>query len=442
MCMPQVLCLLLLPLSEQPPEFKLIRYEEDWSNQRSNSLKNIPMGSRGMYLTIGGETRQRYEYFRNPVWGLDPDDGNGYLLQRYMLHADLHLGSRLRVFSQMKSGIESGRIGGPRPPDRDELDVHQAFVEVKSPGSAIQLRAGRQEISLGSSRLVGIREGPNVRQSFDGGRLSGESTHWRVDLLAIRPAETNPGKFDDSIGHRQSFWGAYATAKRRRWGSADLYYLGLDRKNHEFDQGAAREQRHSAGVRWYDKVRAWDFDYEGLWQFGTFGSSQIRAWTVASNSGYTLESLALRPRIGLKADIASGDRNPLDRRLGTFNALFPKGAYFSEADLLGPYNIMDLHPSVTVPIGRGVTVSADADYFWRQSTRDGIYDMPGNLIVSGREARSRYIGAHANVMLEWEATRHLSFTANYLHFFPGPFLREVGLGHAVDFVGLWATFKF
>jgi len=441
MRIPRVLCLLFVRLiAAELPEFKLIRYEEDWSSQRPDSLKYIPFGGPGTYLSIGGETRQRYEYFLNPVWGLDPSDGNGYLLQRYMIHADLHIGSRFRVFGQLKSGIETGRNGGPRPPDRDELDVHQAFVELKA--SAMRLRAGRQEVSLGSSRLLGIREGPNVRQSFDGGRLFAENARWKVDLLALRPAETNRWMFDDSIGHRQSFWGVYATAKRQRWGSTDIYYLGLDRKSHEFDQGTAREQRHSVGARVFDKKGAWDFDYEGIWQSGTFGDSKIRAWTAATNSGYTLENVPLRPRIGMKADIASGDKNPLDRRLGTFNALYPKGAYFSEADLLGPYNIMDLHPSVTLSIGRNITLSPDADFFWRQSTRDGIYDMPGNLIVSGRDAKARYIGAHANVVLEWEATRHLRFTANYLHFFPGPFLREVGLGRPVNFVGLWATFKF
>jgi hypothetical protein len=72
--------------------------------------------------------------------------------------------------------------------------VHQAFVEVKLPNAAdsvFHLRVGRQEINLGSSRLVGIREGPNVRQSYDGGRLAIEHSHGRVDLLAVRPAIRN-----------------------------------------------------------------------------------------------------------------------------------------------------------------------------------------------------------------------------------------------------------
>jgi len=42
---------------------------------------------------------------------------NKYLLQRYMLHTDVHLGSRFRFFGQLKSGIEVNRVSGPRPAD-------------------------------------------------------------------------------------------------------------------------------------------------------------------------------------------------------------------------------------------------------------------------------------------------------------------------------------
>jgi len=438
------------------PAYKTIRYEEDWSSLASpaartrlfDPLKYIPLAfCDGCYLTLGGDVRERYEYARNPSWGLDPPDSNGYLLQRYMLHADLHLGPRLRVFAQLKSGIANGQPDGPRPPDEDQLDLHQAFVEATlwapHDGTRLSVRAGRQEVNLGSSRLVSIREGPNVRQSFDGARLTFEHARWSIDALALRPAETNRGIFDDSPNHKQSLWGIYASGPlRARTASLDLYYLGLDRKSHRFDQGAAREQRHSLGARIFGKPAQWDYDTEAIWQFGDFGPSRIRAWTVASNTGYTWHALPLQPRLGLKADIASGDKNPLDRTLGTFNALYPKGAYFSQADLLGPYNLMDLHPSLALRLSRTLTLTPDADFFWRNSTHDGIYDTPGNLLASGKSAQSRRVGAHANVAVEWRASRQLTFEAHYLHFFPGPFLREVHLDRRVNFVGVWATYKF
>jgi hypothetical protein len=442
-------------LNPQRPAYKLLRYDEDWSSLREHdgrsdwfdSLKYVPFGtSDGWYLTVGGEIRERYEFVDHGAWGRDPLD-NRYLLQRYMLHTDVHLGSRFRFFGQLKSGIEVNRTGGPRPADEDRLDVHQAFVDAglwHSGKDSVTLRVGRQEMSFGSSRLVSVREGPNVRQSFDGARLTLNAAGWQLDAFATKPVETGRGVFDDSPDHTRSFWGVYGVRSFPLLpkGNIDLYYLGLDRKRARFDAGTGREERHSAGTRIWGKTESWDYNYEVVFQWGRFGSGDIRAWTAASDTGYRIDSIKLRPRFGLKADVASGDHNPVDNRLGTFNALFPKGAYFSEADLLGPYNLMDLHPSVELQITSSITLTPDADFFWRQSTHDGIYGIPGNLLQSGRGATARYIGCHTSAQLEWRINRHASVTAMYLHFFPGEFLRQAPPDRHVNFVATWVTYRF
>ena len=40
----------------------------------------------------------------------------------------------------------------------------------------------------------------------------------------------------------------------------------------------------------------------GLTCWGSFGNGDIRAWTAASDTGYTIESLPFRPRFSLKAE--------------------------------------------------------------------------------------------------------------------------------------------
>jgi hypothetical protein len=78
------------------PSYKTLRYEEDWAylkdaDQRSDYLdgvKYIPLrNSEDWYVSIGGELRERYERFGNPLWGQDPEDNNGFFLQRiYAAH--------------------------------------------------------------------------------------------------------------------------------------------------------------------------------------------------------------------------------------------------------------------------------------------------------------------------------------------------------------------
>src|SRR5215510_3735560 len=148
--------------SEGRPAYLQLRYNEDWSflrdeSKRSDALdriKYIPLGREGWYATLGGELRLYHENFRNETWVSEPADNNGFWLQRLMLHADWHFGERVRVFSQLKSGAIEDRVGGPRPPDRDDLDAHQLFVDYNfstEKNHSLTLRVGRQEMSFGSS---------------------------------------------------------------------------------------------------------------------------------------------------------------------------------------------------------------------------------------------------------------------------------------------------
>lgn len=77
------------------------------------------------------------------------------------------------------------------------------------------LRAGRQEKTLGTSRLIAVREGPNIRLAFDGARASRKQGSHRIDAFAFafafRPVLNRPEAFDDNANKSQSLYGLYAT---------------------------------------------------------------------------------------------------------------------------------------------------------------------------------------------------------------------------------------
>jgi len=459
-----IVALLTIPLTSasadtgtprQPPPYRLNRADEDYRYLAAQTrltdpwdpLKYVLLNESGSwYLSLGGEARERYEYFRHPNWDKDSKD-NGYLLHRFFLHADLHLGEHTRVFSQLQSSLEGGRRGGPRPADRDELDFHQAFLDLKldlSADETLILRSGRQELIYGSQRIISAREGPNVRQSFDGFRLMYRTTEVQLDGFATKPAETKRHVFDDGTDNSKALWGAYAVMPFPLFpkGNLDIYYIGLYRSKAGFDQGAARETRHSAGARLWRSEPPLDYNFEAIYQWGSFGNGSISAWTVASDTGYTLDSMPLRPRFGLRADIASGDEDPANPDLQTFNPLFPKGNYFSEAGLVGPANFIDLNPCLDLHISKQLTLIFNWDFFWRESTRDGLYNNAVALVRSGRTSDARYVGSMPQAQLLWNIDRHLSFVAIYGHFFAGRFLKESGHGDNVDYLTTWLTYKF
>jgi hypothetical protein len=352
--------------------YKLLREDEDWSFLSDRSLrkdfwdpiKYIPLRSNAAdwYATVGGEVRDLWEQVGNDNWGQQPFT-NGYFNQRYMPYVDFHFGNHFRIFVEPKSGLNTYRIPGPRPIDEKRLDFQAGFLEL---GTATcnwtKVQAGRLELEYGSGRLIDIREGPNVRLSFDGFRVMGKINVWRIDGFAVRPDVDNFGFFDNEPNHQIGFWGVYATRSLPESVSLEAYYLGLNRKNATFQRGTAQELRHSVGARLSrpiaTKQPGWDFDYEALWQFGAFGSANIRAWTVASETGYRFPTRSMKPRFSAKADISTGD-HPNSNTLGTLNPLFPKGNYFGVLATVGPgpFNFIDIHPRIDVTFPYGISAS-------------------------------------------------------------------------------------
>lgn len=417
-------------------------------NAFPGAMKRIPLDrDEQVFLSLGGEVRQRYEYTRDPLFGADPQDDAGVWLQRYTLHGDLRLGPYLRVFGQFSSALEAGRAGGLSPVDRNELALQNAFVDLNlplGPEADLALRGGRQELQFGSGRLVDVREGPNVRRTFDAARATLELPGWRLDALAARPRLPRPGAFDDEADDDQALWGVYAVGGEDwlPFGALDLYYLGFENDAGAFAQGTARERRHSIGARSHGTARGWDWNWEAIYQFGSFGDGGISAWTLASDTGFTFENRPWRPRIALSANIASGDGDPADADLGTFNPLFPRGNYFSEAAVLGPRNFFNLHPFVTVRPTEAWSLTADMNFFWRLDTNDGVYAPAGQLVRGPSGSDERFVGSAFSLTSEYALTENWSFTAIYTHFFAGQFIRETGPSEDIDFFELTLQFKF
>jgi len=437
--------------------YPLPTYEEDWRALQGvdrtdvwDPVKFVPLSADGTTsLSLGGEARVTYERFGNQNFGLTPPDPDGYLLQRYLLHTDVHAGSRVRVWTEFNSGLENGRIGGPRPViDEDKLDLHQAFVDLTvgatGPSAAV-LRVGRQEIALGAGRMYALREGPNVPLSFDGVRAIAHAGPWRLDGWAARPVDNTPGVFDDRSHHSFNVWGVYGsrviTLSRQSVG-LDVYYLGLARDAAHFDQGTAKETRHTFGARVWQKG-VWAYDAEAMFQAGRFGAGDIRASRFVIEGSHLVADAVWSPRLGLVLDVASGDKNPADPNLQTFNALFQSGTYSGRAQLLGPSNSIRFEPSVTLAPARHVLVSAGWGFYWRQSAYDALYGIPGQVVVPSNGVTDRYEGSRPTAQIDWQLTRHLSAHVNWIYAFNGRFEeRSVHATPTMSYVSSWVTYRF
>lgn len=412
-----------------------------------NALKNIPFNpDQAVTLSLGGQLRIRPESSRGPVFGLVVPARNDGLLIRTLLSADLHIGPYMRTFLELVSGQAPVWSGTPPATQFDPLDLQQGFGELMLPAEAgsFVIRAGRQEMSFGSSRLVSVRESPNVRRAFDGVRAAWiGSPDTRVDAFITRPVVPLSGVFDDGSDPGQAFWGVYGTTKVPGVPGLkfDLYYLGLDRANASFAQGVADERRHSVGGRLFGKNDGFDWNVEAAYQFGRFGQADIHAWTVSAEVGYTFAHLPFAPRLGLNADAISGDNNLKDGKLGTFNPLFPKLPYFSEANLTAPANLFDIQPNITLALTPKLKLNLGWNPLWKQAEADALYGPAITPVARTAGGSGRYLGQQVSTTLEWKATDHLTLGGTYVAYTPGERIRQAG-GTSGSFAAGWITVSF
>ncbi len=442
--------------NEERPSFNSSRYEENYQflrdpSQRTDffdSVKYIPLNkSESLYLTLGGETRQHYEFISNNNWGKGTQDDNGYYLQRYLVHADLHAGERTRFFVEMMSGIETGREGGPRGVDKDPLAVNQGFIDFKlwdESEQSLTLRAGRQEIIFGSRRFFNYRERPNMRLSHDAVTGIYRTGEWDVRAFGARPVTLNPDVFDNDSGPVKTVWGLYGVRQNLPFAlNTDLYYIGLHSRNATYDQGQAEETRHTFGTRIWGKKKNLDYNFEFLYQFGRFGQGDIHAYAFASDTGYTIPlGGPTKVRFSLRADVYSGDDDPNDADLNSFNPFFPKGKHISQLAASGLINQRDLHPRINLTLDKHWSLTASTLFIWRDSLNDGVYSIGNGVLRSGQSSRARYVGTQPELEVKYSFNRHLDLKGTFVYFRAGKFLEQSTNGSDTTYLGSMLTFRF
>jgi hypothetical protein len=369
------------------------------------------------------------------------------MLQRYLGGADIHVSTRLRFFTEVQSGIINGRLRSPRPTDSNTLDLHQAFVEWRQPlrnDRGISVKAGRQELAIGSTRLISASPGLNVKRSFDGAGVFYRSGSWILAGAAARLVGLQGGTFDDWSDPGQSFWGAAVSRSSPLFERGELgaYYLGVDRRESLYAQGTAPERRHTVGVKWAGAAGRIVLNYDGLLQWGTFGDASIRAWAFATETGYQLMSRGWRPRVSVRADFASGDRDASDPALNAFNPLFPGNSYSGAVGLLGPTNLTDLTPALTMSPRPGLTLGIEAPSYWRTSTADGVYGTDLRLLIRPDAGTGKYVGTNPGVLVVWQATRHTQLQGVITRFLPGGFLDDTFISSGFGFYSASMVYRF
>ena len=381
-------------------------------------IKVIDLGADNL-LSFGGSYREQFEFFNNEEFSFSPNRENGWFLRRFLVHSDLRLGKGFKVFGELGSSLIKGKEE-LAPVDKDQLYVNQFFAEASIANFTITL--GRENLKIGSRRLIDPREGPNVRQAFDHVALEWQNGQKSFLFFGGSPVVSQTGVFDnDQFANEEWLWGAYA---KRLWSghfNLDGYYTGVHCGSSVYELGTAEELRHSIGLRAWKTTGDWQFDNEAIFQFGSFGNQDILAWTISFD---VKNQFNVQHLLGIKSELISGTTD--ENTLGTFNPLYPRGAYFGRVARFGPANLIDVHPYWNFSTGK-FTMEIDYDVFWRFSVEDAVYGPPLNIVLEG-DSNARFIAQQIGTIFNYEFSPFsmIELEANYI--FSGDYIEEVRPG--------------
>ncbi len=410
-----------------------------------------------------------------------------WFLNRIRLGLLLKPVSWLKIYAQ---GQDSREIDSDRPDipgllgaeGNDSVDLRQGYVEL---GDAklfpLTLKVGRQVLLYGDERLIGPLDWSNLSRTFDAVKLRWEEQKWSLDAFASSVVVPNAGEFNQSdfvngneTRRGQVFSGVYFTTTALSFQTTDLYALYLhENPNPKYQPRPLGDTNFATfGIRVKSKPGAFahqppaapsdgksapapapppkavGFDYGGemAFQTGEVRGLDLSSFAINAGVGYTFD-VAWTPRVGVEYNYASGDKNPADGDIQTFQNLFPTNhKFYGIMDVTAWQNMQQIMASVTVHPCKTVTALVDYRAFFIASTDDVWYRANGvtpvrPLTPAARDA-GRYEGSQIEVVVTWSPKKYFQLQGGYAHFFAGTYLADTGPSSDANFGYVQATFSF
>jgi len=430
--------------SEKPPQsgypaFALMQhslFDADWRylddpktppKDISERLKRMHLGSNWLFSTGGTAWTRYFSETNSRLTGTD----NNFSQYRARVYGDLWYKDFFRIYAE---GIFAGTQGLDLPAlpiDLNQNDFLNLFIDLKVwefGDTPVYARVGRQELLLGSQRLISPLDWANTRRTFQGARIMTTGEKFNFDAFWAQPVIPN-SKGIDSVDTNINFAGVWGTYKPKKGTTVDLYALMFDNKSTIVQSGINRAPNNinTIGSRYAgDKDSRFLWEFEGAIQFGQQGTNDLFAGMATAGLGYHPKDVKWNPTMWLYYDYASGDNNPNSGSFNTFNQLFPFGHYYlGWADIVGRQNIHDVSASLTLYPAKWMTLWLQAHNFWLASSKDALYGPAGGALRrDATGAAGNFVGNELDTIMNFHLGKRTDLLVSYSYLFAGDFLRN------------------
>ncbi len=391
------------------------------------------------WLDLAVEQRTRFEFLDEPFRPGEADTQSQYP-QRTRLRVGVDAPAGFRFLAE----LQDSRTWGDGPDDFtgstiDKVSFAQLFAsytkrELLGSKLRLDLHLGRMSLDFGSRRLVARNGYRNTTNAFEGVHVAlGDGALWRARAFYTRPVLLDPSYFENESEGQLRFWGAAFEDKHAAWLNFDLYYFGLHDRLGSGSTVARSYQTFGARALRAPKLAQWDYELEGMGQFGQRTVTRAgmpteldqEAFAGHAELGYTFAA-PWSPRLVAQFEYASGTANPNGDESATFDPLF--GARRGDlivTGIYGPFRRSNiLSPGVRLQIAPRPDLKAFLKVrYWRLAQEKDAFAGTGLSDASG-EAGSN-LGTDIELSAQWSPKPWLVLETGYDHWFKGSYLDDV-----------------
>ena len=417
-------------------------------------------------LTVDLQEKMRFEArennfdFNSEVNG--PQDAS-WLLQRFRLGLGYAVTPWLKLYVQ---GQDVRELGGSRPNEigafaaegDDSVDLLKAYVQAGDLKKGFSATLGRQFLSYGDQRLIGPLEWLNQARTFDAVRLRYAAPTWSLDLFSASPVnfmdhEWNKSNFlDDDDSVNDLFSGLYASTQWVPINATTDFYLLHKRDDGTAAFGPRRGDTSfiTLGTLWKGdpkKLGGWDYETEMAFQTGEVNGRDLTAFAGHWGLGYNWSACRWKPRLGIQYNCATGDRDPGDGGLQTFQNLYPTNhLFYGYMDTTGWLNMHNPQLNFSFMPTAKLKVMLDYHLYWNASNDDSWRRVNGVTAVRPVNAAARgassFRGQEIDLTAVYKWNPHVSLQAGYSLFIAGDYLSDTGAGDNAHFGYVQVQFDF